>query len=66
MVKKTMWELIDMKMAEKGWSIYRLAENAGLKPSVIYALRDGKSKSLMFDTVVKIADALGVSLDEFR
>ncbi|HFZ2917846.1 TPA: XRE family transcriptional regulator, partial [Streptococcus pyogenes] len=29
-------------------------------------LKKGRKKSLKFDDVVKIADVLGVSLDEFR
>lgn len=57
---------IEKMASDKGWTLYRLAKEAGLTPTLFYVLKKNDSKKLTFDTVVKIADALGVSLDEFR
>lgn len=61
-----LWEKIEAKMNERGWTIYRLSEESGLKPTVLYYLRDGKSNDLMFETVKKIASAFECSTDYFR
>lgn len=61
-----LWETISKKLSEKNWTIYKLCLEAGIGPAGIYRLRDGEVKDLYFDTVKKIADALEVSLDEFR
>ncbi|WP_242258139.1 helix-turn-helix domain-containing protein [Streptococcus thoraltensis] len=61
-----LWKKIDRKMQEKGWTIYRLAKRADVEPTVLYYLRDGKSKDLMFDTIKKIAVAFNCSTDDFR
>lgn len=45
---------------------YKLAKKAGLNQNSLIDLKKGRKKSLKFDDVVKIADALDVSLDEFR
>ncbi|HFU4450192.1 TPA: helix-turn-helix domain-containing protein [Streptococcus suis] len=59
-----LWKNIERILAEKNFSVYRLALNAGLDPAMLYRLRDGKVKDLHFETVKKIAKALDVSLDE--
>lgn len=61
-----MIEKIEKMARDKGWTLYRLAKEAGLTPTLFYVLKKNNSKKLTFETVVKIADALGVSLDEFR
>lgn len=61
-----MIEKIEKMASDKGWTLYRLAKEAGLTPTLFYVLKKNNSKKLTFETVVKIADALGVSLDEFR
>ena len=33
---------------------------------MIYALRKGSTKEISFNKVIKIADALGVDINEFR
>lgn len=43
-----------------------LARRAGVNNTVISALKLGKIKKPSFELIVKIADALEVSLDEFR
>ena len=60
------WEKIYQKIQEKNWTIYKLCLKAGVGTAGIYRLRDGEVKDLYFDTVKKIADALEVSMDEFR
>lgn len=61
-----LWEKISEKISEKNWTVYKLCLKAGIGPAGIYRLRDGEVKDLYFDTVKKLADALEVSLDEFR
>lgn len=61
-----LWKKISEKLLEKNWTIYKLCLKAGIGPAGIYRLRDGVIKDLQFETVKKIADALEVSLDEFR
>lgn len=61
-----LWKAIEKQLKEKGWSIYRLAREAKVSESGIGHLKNGQVRDLKFSTVVKIADALDVSLDEFR
>ena len=52
-----MWDEIEQQLKLKGWSMYRLAKESGVHPSNFSNLKAGR---------MKIADALEVSLDEFR
>ncbi|MGO0107134.1 helix-turn-helix domain-containing protein [Streptococcus suis] len=61
-----MWEKIEEIANIRGMTIYALAKNAGLNYSMLAELKSGKKKDMMFSNVVKIADALGVSTEEFR
>jgi hypothetical protein len=61
-----LWETISKKLSEKNWTIYKLCLEAGIGTAGIYRLRDGVIKDLQFETVRKIADALDMSLEEFR
>ncbi|KXT73140.1 hypothetical protein STRDD10_01615 [Streptococcus sp. DD10] len=61
-----LWEKIKPYLTERGWTSYRLAKESGLATSLIYNLEHGKNRNTSFDTMCKIADALDVSLDEFR
>ena len=47
-----------------GWSQQKLAEKTGLSYSVVTKIEQGAAKQPTIQTVVKIADALGVTLDE--
>ena len=47
-----------------GWSQQRLAEKAGLSYNAITKIEQGAAKQPTIQTMVKIADAFGVSLDE--
>lgn len=61
-----MWEKIEEIANIRGMTIYALAKNAGLNYSMLAELKSGKKKDMMFSNVVKIADALDVSTEEFR
>ena len=61
-----MWKKIEILLAERKMTKYELAKKAGLNQNSLIDLKKGWKKSLKFDDVVKIADALDVSLDEFR
>ncbi|WP_273958065.1 helix-turn-helix domain-containing protein [Lacticaseibacillus paracasei] len=62
-----MWHIIKRLMREKGYSIRKLSRVAGYKnPTTIYSIKTGQSKNPSFSTMIRIADALGVSLDELR
>ncbi|WP_449452333.1 helix-turn-helix domain-containing protein [Streptococcus suis] len=59
-----MWEKIEEIANIRGMTIYALAKKADLNYSMLAELKSGKKKDMMFGNVVKIADALNVSLDE--
>ncbi|MGO4787006.1 helix-turn-helix domain-containing protein [Paenibacillus sp. 2KB_20] len=48
---------------EKGWTIYQLGKESGVSLTVLYGL-GSKKQGPKIETLVKIADALGVTLDE--
>jgi transcriptional regulator with XRE-family HTH domain len=50
--------------AKKGWSQQRLAEAAGLSYATITKLEQGRGKEPAIHSMVKLADALGVTLDD--
>ena len=57
-----MWYIIEKIMNKKGYSIRKLSRVAGYKnPTTIYSIKDPS-----FSTMIRIADTLGVSLDELR
>lgn len=45
---------------------YALSRKTGLTTAAIYQLAKGTSKDVKLSTLIKIADALDISLDEFR
>ena len=62
-----MLHIIERLMREKGYSIRKFSRVAGYKnPTTIYSIKTGQSKDPSFSTMIRIADALGVSLDELR
>lgn len=54
---------VDKLLAAKGWTRYRLSKASGVSMTVIYSL-DKKESGPTADTLVKIASALGVTVDE--
>ena len=61
-----MLKKIKILLAERKMTKNELEKKAGLNQNSLIDLKKGRKKSLKFDDVVKIADALDVSLDEFR
>lgn len=53
-------------LIEKKMTKYELSQKAGLNQNSLIDLKKGRKKSLKFDDVVKIADVLGVSTEDFR
>jgi len=47
-----------------GWSQQKLAEKAGLSYNAITKIEQGTAKRPTIQTMIKLADAFGVSLDE--
>ena len=62
----TLADKIQKKLDERGKTVYWLAKEAGLGFGALYPLLSGKRTEPTFSTMEKIADALDVSLDEFR
>ena len=56
-------ENVQRLIKSKGWTIYRLSKNSGVSLTVLYSLGEKKSGPTA-ETLVKIADALGISIDE--
>lgn len=61
-----MWNKIEQQLKIKGWSMYRLAKESGVHPSNFSNLKAERLKEMSWTNMCKIADALEVSLDEFR
>ena len=61
-----LWNKIQKQLDKKGWTRYRLAKEAKISEMTLVKLRNGKAQNIHFSTMCKIADALDVSLDEFR
>ncbi|WP_420844686.1 helix-turn-helix domain-containing protein [Lacticaseibacillus parakribbianus] len=53
-------------MAARGFSFYQLWKVTGLGRGSLYRLKDGSSTDPTYATVARIADVLGVSMDDFR
>ena len=47
-----------------GWSQQKLAEKAGLSYNVITKIEQGAARQPTIQTMIKLADAFGISLDE--
>ncbi|HEM3656798.1 TPA: helix-turn-helix transcriptional regulator [Streptococcus suis] len=58
-----MWKKLNHILVEKGMTKKELAKKANISPNTIQNIRNER---ISFQNMVKIADALDVSLDEFR
>lgn len=65
-IEKNLWNSLKQELDERGMTIYRLAELTGIPRTQIYALKKGRQKTFSWDYMIRIADALDVSLDVFR
>lgn len=61
-----LWSKIEGELNKKGISVYRLSKLTGVSQQALSSLKTGKSKNPSFKLMKKIADALDISLDEFR
>lgn len=60
-----LWHPIQNQLTKKSMSVYRLSKLTGIPNSTLLSYKnDGVEPT--FNNMEKIADALGVSLDEFR
>lgn len=57
---------INYLLNENNITAYELAKKSGLTTNAIYQLAKGTSKDVKLSTLIKVADALDISLDEFR
>ncbi|WP_312980478.1 helix-turn-helix domain-containing protein [Leuconostoc falkenbergense] len=57
---------IDEILKKKQLTWYWLFQHTNVGKTTIYEIRNGTNKHVEFETMEKIADALDVSLDEFR
>lgn len=61
------WPNIQKLISKRGLTIREVSRLARYKnPSTIYSMKTGQSKDPSFSTMMRIADALGVSLDDLR
>lgn len=56
-------ENISRLIDERGWTLYRLSKNSSVSLTALYTL-GSKKQGPSAETLVKLADALGVTLDE--
>ncbi len=61
LVKQRLEELL----AEKGMSSYRLRNESGMSPSTISNLRTRPNSSIQIDTLYRICQGLGITIQEF-
>ena len=61
-----MWERLNRIMQERNLNGYQLSKMSGVNRSFFSDLKSGKVKYLSWPNICKIADALEISLDEFR
>lgn len=52
-------------LTQKGWSRYKLCKEANMAQSTLSDILNGKNSNPRMDTIQKIADALGVSVNAF-
>lgn len=63
-IETNVWKLINKQLRSKSITIYRLSKLTGISETTLRNYKDGHEPS--FKNMVKIADALNVSLDVFR
>ncbi|MFP7775878.1 helix-turn-helix domain-containing protein [Streptococcus dysgalactiae] len=61
-----MWGKLSKILSERGMTMYQLAKLSRVNKSHFSDLKSGKIKNLSWPNMVKISDALEVSLDEFK
>ncbi|TSO25495.1 helix-turn-helix transcriptional regulator [Lactobacillus sp. LL6] len=59
------WKSIQVELDKRKWSLKKLATEANVSMSTLENYKYAGARPY-FDTICKIADALGVSLDDLR
>ena len=59
-----MWEQLNRIMQERNLNGHQLSKMAGVNRSFFSDLKSGKVKYLSWPNICKVADALGISIDE--
>lgn len=62
----TLNKKIDEKLKKVNKTWYWLSKKSGISLGTLYPIKSGSRIQITFATMEKIADALDVSLDEFR
>jgi len=52
-------------LSRTGWTLKKVAEVAGVSEEQLKKVKQGKSRSTNVDDALKVANAFGVTLDEF-
>lgn len=60
-----MWRMVEQILKEKGLTVYKLSKLTGISDNTLRNYRSKHSDS-SFTNACKIADALGVKLDDLR
>lgn len=61
-----MWNQLSRILKERQMNMNQLSISSGVNKSHFSDLKNGRIKTLSWENMIKIADALNVSLDEFR
>lgn len=59
-------EKLKQLIEQSGKTIHQIQEAAGMSSGSVYKLLSGKSKDVELKRAFKLADALGVDINEFR
>lgn len=62
LLKDKLQHIVDLK----GINPYQLSQRMGVSPTQVHKILTGKSKDMKLSTAFKLADALGVDINEFR
>lgn len=60
------WKVIQKELDKKKWSVYRLSKESGVNENTVRSIQKGVSVNPGIKTMIKIADVLNISLDEFK
>lgn len=60
-----MWSQIQNELKKQGKSVYWLSKQTGISDNTLYSYKN-EGREIPFIKACKIADALGVSLDDLR
>lgn len=60
-----MWRMVEQILKEKGLTVYKLSKLTGISDNTLRNYRS-KHSDPSFNNACKIADALGVKLDDLR